>query len=99
MCIGTPVQVVEVCAGYCVCRTGDSRLVNINTLLINIPQPGDWLLSFLGSAREIISETHAYQVLDALEALSRVAKGEDHTELFADLINREPQLPDFLTAK
>ena len=69
----------------------------VDTLLIGEPALGSWLLVFLDTAREIISEEQARHTADALQAVQLTLQGEtavDH--LFADLIEREPQLPDFL---
>jgi len=55
---------------------------------------------FLGAAREVISEEVARQSADAIAALEMVMRGEGGFEhLFADLIGREPELPDFLRPK
>jgi hydrogenase assembly chaperone HypC/HupF len=96
MCIGIPMQVIEVedeLFAWCDGRNGRKR---INTMLINAVKPGDWLLTFLDSAREAIDDERAAQISSALEGLERVAAGQDFDDCFADLINREPQLPEFL---
>jgi hydrogenase expression/formation protein HypC len=97
MCVGIPMQVRELglCQALCVDAAGATRW--IDTLLVGDPEPGDWLLVFIDAAREVISEARAMQVRDALAAVELAMRGEtavDH--LFADLIEREPQLPDFL---
>lgn len=99
MCIGLPVQVLKCKPGYALCRRSDDSLVEINTLLIEPPKTGDWLLTFLDSAREIIDAGQARLIIDALQALQYAARGEQHDALFADLINREPTLPEFLQPK
>lgn len=96
MCIGIPMQVIEVedTFAWCNGRNGRKR---INTMLLDEVHPGDWLLTFLDSAREAIDAERAAMVNSALEALERIAAGQDNFEdCFADLIGREPQLPDFL---
>ena len=97
MCIGIPMQVTEIeneMSAWCDGRNGRKL---INTMLINAVQPGDWLLTFLDSARDAIDAEHAAMINSALDGLERVAAGrDDFEECFADLINREPQLPDFL---
>jgi hydrogenase assembly chaperone HypC/HupF len=98
MCLGIPMQVVEVGEGHALCRQGD-RLRRIDTLLVGHPEPGDWLLTFLDTAREVISAEHARQVLDALQALEMAMAGQggfDH--LFSDLVESRPRLPDFAPA-
>lgn len=96
MCIGIPMQVIEVedMFAWCDGRNGRKR---INTMLLGCVRPGDWLLTFLDSAREAIDAERAAMINSALEALDRVAAGDTNfDDCFADLIGREPQLPDFL---
>jgi hydrogenase assembly chaperone HypC/HupF len=97
MCIGIPMRVVEVEDEYFVWCDGRNGRMRINTMLIDAVQPGDWLLTFLDSAREAIDDERAAMINAALTGLERVAAGQDDfEECFADLINREPQLPEFL---
>ncbi len=96
MCIGIPVQVIETFADYALCKDASGQLVEIDTLLLGPQQPGTWLLTFINSAREVISAERALQVQQALEALQAAVNGESFDHLFADLIDREPQLPEFL---
>lgn len=96
MCIGIPMQVTEVDGPYAWCEGRNGRR-RIDTLLVGAVGPGDWLLTFLDSAREILDAERAALVNAALDALERVAAGEgDIDDCFADLVGREPQLPDFL---
>lgn len=96
MCLGIPMQVVATEGVYAWCegRNGRSR---INTMLLDGVVPGQWLLTFLDSAREVIDAARAAQVNAALDALELASSGSDDFDAcFADLIGREPQLPDFL---
>lgn len=96
MCLGIPMQVVatEGVFAWCEGRNGRSR---INTMLLDGVAPGQWLLTFLDSAREVIDAERAAQVNAALDALDLISSGRDDFDAcFADLIGREPQLPDFL---
>lgn len=96
MCLGIPMQVVEVegVFAWCSGRNGRRR---INTMLLGDVTPGQWLLTFLDTAREAIDAERAALIDSALNALDLVAAGKDNfDDCFADLINREPQLPDFL---
>jgi hydrogenase expression/formation protein HypC len=66
-------------------------------VLVEEQPVGSWLLVFLDTAREVISAEAAARIADALKAVSLTMMGEtgvDH--LFADLVSREPPLPDFL---
>ncbi|MCK9395510.1 MAG: HypC/HybG/HupF family hydrogenase formation chaperone [Methylobacter sp.] len=96
MCIGIPMQIVAQHdeSATCIYRGRESV---IDTMLVG-PQPvGAWLLVFLDTAREVLSETKAKQISDALEAMRLAMHGDNHIDhLFPDLVGREPQLPDFL---
>ncbi|MEJ2404405.1 MAG: HypC/HybG/HupF family hydrogenase formation chaperone [Candidatus Thiodiazotropha sp.] len=97
MCIGIPMRVIDCFPGYALCETHDGVSYRIDTLLLGDQIPGTWLLTFLETAREVISEKHAAQVHAALQAVEMAMQGETHIEhLFQDLIDREPSLPEFL---
>lgn len=96
MCLGIPMQVIEIEGIFALCdsRNGRSR---INTMLVGDVAPGQWLLTFLDTARELIDDERAAQINLALDALQMTAAGNlDVDTCFADLVGREPQLPDFL---
>ena len=103
MCLGIPMQVVSAEGHAAVCR-GRNGLERIDSLMTGPLAPGQWVLTSLGAAREIIDAERAAQVESALTALDAVLAGDgdvsaliDHH--FADLVNREPQLPEFLRPK
>ncbi len=81
MCVGIPVQVIEADEFSALCRgrNGEER---INTMLIGRQNEGSWLLSFLGMAREVISEQDAEHINKALDGLSAIMGGE--TEIDVD---------------
>ena len=55
---------------------------------------GAWLLVFLDSAREVLSEAEARRTAEALQAVQQVMQGGHNVDhLFADLIDREPPRP------
>jgi hydrogenase expression/formation protein HypC len=56
------------------------------------------LLTFLGAAREVISEGEAQKISAALGGLRALMEGGDLGDAFADLEAREPQLPPHLQA-
>lgn len=96
MCLGIPMQVVEVEGVFAWCNGRNGRR-RINTMLLGDVTPGQWLLTFLDTAREAIDAERAALIDSALNALDLVVAGKDNfDDCFADLINREPQLPDFL---
>jgi hydrogenase expression/formation protein HypC len=95
MCIGIPMQVEYSVPGHAWCRAmGTERCVD--TLLVGDQPAGSWLLVFLDTAREVIDEARAVQIRQALEAVAAAESGEPFDHLFPDLVQREPQLPDFL---
>lgn len=96
MCIGIPMQVVETGDGYALCE-GMGQQRQIDTWLVGDQPVGTWLLTFLDAAREVITADTAAQITDAVQAVNLVMQGEkDIDHLFADLIDREPKLPDFV---
>lgn len=98
MCLGIPMQVLEVCETYAVCR-GRNGCQNINIMLVGEVAIGQWLITFLNTAREIISAEQAAQINSALDGLQALVEGnpENMDQYFTDLVGREPQLPDFLS--
>jgi hydrogenase expression/formation protein HypC len=108
MCIGVPLQVesLESHDGdeglFALCTDGTQR-ERLDMRLVGRQAPGTWVLSFLGAARRVLDPVEAAQIRDALQAL-HVALQDDpdptaFDALFADLINREPQLPPHLQAQ
>lgn len=100
MCLGIPMQVISAEGHAAVCR-GRNGLERIDTLRTGPLVPGQWVLTSLGAAREIIDAERAAQVESALDALDAILTGECDVDAligshFADLVDREPQLPDFL---
>ncbi len=66
MCIGIPMQVSTVEPGHAVCE-GRGERRRINTALVGAVAPGDWLLVFLGDARERIDAERASEVNATLD--------------------------------
>jgi hydrogenase expression/formation protein HypC len=98
MCIGVPMQVISI-TDLVACCEADGKQQDVDISLVGEQAPGTWLLVFLGVAREVIESRRAQQVQDALQALDHVMSGSDQIDhLFADLVDREPPLPDFLKA-
>lgn len=97
MCLGIPMQVMEVHENTAVCEGRNGRQL-INTMLVGQVEVGQWLLTFLDAGREVIDAEQAALVNDALDGLQAVANGGemDMDRFFGDLVNREPQLPEFL---
>ena len=99
MCLGIPMQVVEADGNVTLCR-GRNGLVKIDATLVAPVQVGDWLLTWLGSARAVLDADEAGRIDQALEALAAVERGElDLAKYFPDLVDREPELPPHLRAE
>lgn len=108
MCIGIPMQVKESGFGYALCE-GMGHRREVETLLVGDQPNGTWLLVFLNSAREILSEENAKKITDAVQAVELVMQSQgalstqgldDQTieALFSDLVDREPEKPASLIA-
>ena len=95
MCIATPMQVIEPEGIWAWCEDGGRR-ERVDMRLVGQQPPGSWVLVFLGAAREVVDPARARQTLDALAALRAAGAGDSVEHLFADLIDREPQLPEYL---
>lgn len=96
MCLGIPMQVIRCEGVFAVCQgRGQTRRLNIS--LLGEQPAGTWVLAHLDWAREALQADQAARIGDALDALESIMRGEtDIADKFADLIGREPQLPDFL---
>ncbi|OIR18038.1 HupF/HypC family protein [mine drainage metagenome] len=97
MCLGIPMQVIEVHETYALCEGRNGKQV-INTMLVDRVEVGQWLMTFLDAGREVIDAERAALVNAALDGLQAMADGGevDLDVFFADLVNREPTLPEFL---
>lgn len=98
MCVGVPLQVISVQGLTAVCAAADGP-VTVDTALLEAVTPGEHLLIHLGVAIRKLDPQEARDIADALEAVRRAAAGEPFDHLFADLIGREPQLPEHLRPK
>ena len=95
MCIGFPMTVVEDRGGEALCERHGAR-ERVSMLLVG-PQPaGTKILAHLGAAVRVLDDLEAQQIDDALDALQAALRGENVDHLFADLVDREPELPEFL---
>lgn len=80
MCIGVPVQILEMSEFMALCR-GRNGEEQVNMMLIG-PQPeGTWVLNFLGSAREVLSEEDAANINKALDGLTAIMQGETNIDV------------------
>ncbi len=97
MCIGTPLAVVDVVGEHRAWCEADGVRELLDLSLVGPQSVGTWVLGFHGAAREVMDEQAAAQARAARRALATVlAGGADVDAFFADLVNREPELPAHL---
>ena len=100
MCLGIPVQVVSLSGTFARCE-GPEGALDVDVSLVAPVVPGEWLLTFLGAARGRLEAEEAARITRALRALGAIERGEpiDVAAYFPDLVDREPELPEFLRPK
>ena len=76
MCVGTPVKIIQSGEFVSLCQ-GRNGQENVNMMLIGAQPEGTWVLNFLGSAREVLSEQDALNIDKALDGLSAIMGGDD----------------------
>ena len=97
MCLGIPLM-IESIDGIAAIASDGARTEMVDLSLVGDVQPGTWVLTFLGTAREVISAKEARAIRDALAGLERVMAGGQLGDAFSDLENRTPELPPHLAA-
>ncbi|MGI1661492.1 HypC/HybG/HupF family hydrogenase formation chaperone [Palleronia sp. KMU-117] len=97
MCVGIPMQIVSA-DGFMGRATDGTREVALDLALTGPLPAGTWVLTFLGAAREVITEAEAALISDALGALARIMAGGEAGDAFADLDRNGPRLPPHLAA-
>ncbi len=80
MCIGVPMQVIEAGDLMALCR-GRNGEEHVNMMLIGSQPEGSWVLNFLGSAREVISEEDAININKALDGLTEIMSGAKDVDI------------------
>lgn len=97
MCVGIPLQIVS-CNGMTGVATDGTRTERLDLALTGPLAPGTWVLSFLGAAREVLTEEDARLISEALTALQNLMSGKELGDAFADIEERGPTLPPHLAA-
>ena len=97
MCVGIPLRITEV-DGINAVATDGTRTEAIDLSLVGTQPVGTWVLGFLGTAREVLTEDEATHISAALAGLERVMNGGDLGDAFADLTDTKPRLPPHLAA-
>ncbi len=97
MCVGIPMKILS--REELAATASDGTHTHLIDLALTGPlEPGTWVLTFLGTAREVLSEVEAIKIKNALDGLRALMEGRDLGDAFADLDTREPQLPPHLQA-
>lgn len=95
MCLGLPMTVIETDGISALCEfRGEQRRVSM--LLLSNPPAGSRVLVYIDTAIRLLDEEEARLIADAILGLGAALNGEDCDRFFADLIDREPQLPEHL---
>jgi len=81
MCLGIPMQVVEVEGPFAWCE-GRGRRERLNTILLEEISPGDWVYAVLGQAREKMTAQHAAEINLALDGLAAALRGETALDVY-----------------
>jgi hydrogenase expression/formation protein HypC len=79
MCIGIPMQVTAIEPGHAWCE-GRGERRRVNTALVGDVAAGDWLLVFLGDARERIDAERAGEVNATLDLVFGAMQGDGASE-------------------
>ena len=95
MCLGLPMTIIETNGLSALCeRRGERRQVSV--MLLDQPPVGTQVLVFIDSAVRLLDAEEARQIDNAVDGLAAACNGEAFDHLFADLIDREPELPAHL---
>lgn len=95
MCLGLPMTIVETdgLSALCVYGTEQRR---VSVMLLSNPPVGAKVLVYIDTAVRLLDDEEARLIGDAIEGLEAALNGENCDRYFADLIDREPQLPEHL---
>ena len=95
MCLGIPMVVVEGDDMQALVeRRGEQRRVSM--LLVGEQPVGSIVLVHIDSAVRVLDAGEAKLIDDGLDGVAAALEGKPFDHLFADLVDREPQLPEFL---
>lgn len=81
MCLGIPMQVVELDGAFAWCE-GRGRRERLNILLLEQVHSGDWVYAVLGQAREVLTAQRVDEINLALDGLAAAMQGETDLQRF-----------------
>jgi hydrogenase assembly chaperone HypC/HupF len=94
--MGVPLQVTEIEDSFAWCEADGQREL-LDMVLVGYQPVGTWVLGFQGAARQVLSVHEAALARAARQALGAALEGQANIDrFFADLVNREPELPAHL---
>lgn len=97
MCLGVPMRLISRDGIAGLARDGETTVL-VDLSLTPDAVAGDWVLIFLGAAREVMAEAEAMANRRALDGLRSLMAGGGLGDAFADLDDRTPTLPPHLQA-
>jgi hydrogenase expression/formation protein HypC len=95
MCLGIPMSIVEGDDISALCQRGDEQR-RVSLLLVGAQPVGTQVLVHIDTAVRVLDADEAALIDRALDGLAAAMRGEDFESAFADLVDREPQLPEHL---
>jgi hydrogenase expression/formation protein HypC len=95
MCLGVPMRIVEGDEMSALCQRGDEQR-RVSLLLLGPQEIGTQVLVHIDTAVRVLEAEEAALIDRALDGLAAAMRGEAFDSAFADLIDREPQLPEHL---
>ena len=95
MCLGVPMRIVDGDEMTALCQRGDAQR-RVSLLLLGRQEIGTQVLVHIDTAVRVVEADEAALIDRALEGLAAAMRGEEFHSAFADLIDREPQLPPHL---
>ncbi|WP_456728321.1 HypC/HybG/HupF family hydrogenase formation chaperone [Bradyrhizobium sp. USDA 3364] len=95
MCLGLPMMIVETddITALCEYRNEQRR---VSVMLLYCAPVGARVLVHIDTAVRLLNEDEARLISEALDGLDASRNGQDCGPFFADLVGREPQLPEHL---
>ncbi|WP_146991773.1 HypC/HybG/HupF family hydrogenase formation chaperone [Bradyrhizobium macuxiense] len=95
MCLGLPMTIIETDGIRALCEYGtEKRFVSV--MLLSKPPVGAKVLVHIDTAVRVLEDDEARLIAEALDGLDAALNGHDCDRFFADLIGREPLLPEHL---
>lgn len=89
MCLGIPMQIIEVDGAFAWCE-GRGRRERLNILWLEDVSPGDWVYAVLGQAREKLTAQRVDEINLALDGLAAALQGDTDLDAYFPNISLRP---------